>query len=207
MPGRGRPKAELVLTEADREDLERLVRGPTTPQSRALRARVILESASGLSNQEVAARVGVNDTTVSKWRSRFIRYGTQGLVDAPRSGAPRTVTDEDVELVIRKTLDELPRGATHWSTRSMAAATGMSRPTIHRIWRAFGLRPHRTETFKLSTDPYFVDKVRDIVGLYLDPPERAVVLCVDEKSQVQALDRTKPLLPMRPGQAERRSHD
>jgi transposase len=205
--GRGRPKPDLVLTEDERERLEGLVRRPTTPQARALRAKVILESATGLTNVEVAKKLGINNNTVSKWRTRYIRSGIEGLVDAPRSGAPRTVSDEDVEMVVRMTLDKRPRGATHWSTRSMAEATGLSRPTIHRIWRAFGLRPHVIETFKLSTDPFFVDKVRDIVGLYLDPPEHAVVLCVDEKSQIQALDRTQPMLPMRPGQAERRTHD
>jgi transposase len=155
----------------------------------------------------VAERLGITDSTVSKWRNRFIASRVEGLVDSARTGAPRTISDEDVERVVQKTLEEVPKGATHWSTRRMAAETGMTRGTIHRIWRAFGLKPHQSDTFSLSKDPDFVDKVRDIVGLYMNPPERAVVLCVDEKSQIQALDRTQPMLPMRPGQAERHTHD
>lgn len=204
---RGRPKAPLILTEADRVELERLARRPTTSQAKVLRATVILQSATGLSNTRVAERLGINNSTVSKWRNRFIAMGPSGLMDAPRTGAPRSVSDADVEAVVMKTLDELPKGATHWSTRSMAAATGMSQTAVSRIWRAFGLKPHVIDTFKLSSDPFFVDKVRDIVGLYMSPPERAIVLAVDEKSQIQALDRTQPMLPMRPGQAERYTHD
>jgi transposase len=160
-----------------------------------------------MSNMAVARELGVTDQTVCKWRGRYVKNGVAGLLDEPRSGVPRKITDDQVEAVIVRTLESTPRDATHWSTRSMAAATGLSRPTINRIWRAFGLQPHRTETFKLSPDPQLVEKVRDIVGLYLNPPERALVLCADEKSAIQALDRTQPILPMRPGQAERRTHD
>jgi len=155
----------------------------------------------------VARELRLTNATVGKWRSRYVAEGVAGLLDEPRSGAPRRITDELVEAVIVRTLESTPRDATHWSVRSMAAATGMTRQTVHRIWKAFGLQPHRSETFKLSTDPQLIEKVRDIVGLYLDPPERALVLCADEKSQIQALDRTQPTLPMRPGQAERRTHD
>jgi transposase len=160
-----------------------------------------------MSNTAVAEELDVTKQTVGKWRKRFQERRLDGLLDEPRPGAPRRITDSDVERVITMTLESTPRGATHWSTRSMAEATGMSQTAISRIWRAFALQPHRAETFKLSKDPLFVDKVRDIVGLYLNPPDRAMVLCVDEKSQIQALDRTQPLLPLRPGQAERRTHD
>jgi transposase len=160
-----------------------------------------------MTNNEVAARVGVNQATVCKWRGRFVTRRLDGLADEPRPGAVRTITDDDVERVIVKTLEETPADATHWSTRSMAKATGMSQTAISRIWRAFGLKPHLTESFKLSPDPQFIDKVRDIVGLYANPPEGALVLCVDEKSQIQALDRTAPVLPLRPGTPERRTHD
>jgi transposase len=173
----------------------------------ALRCRIVLACADGLNNQQVAARLDVNQATVSKWRSRFVARRLEGLHDEPRPGAPRTITDDDVEAVIVKTLEDTPRDATHWSTRSMADATGMSQSAISRIWRAFGLKPHLVETFNLSPDPQFIEKVRDIVGLYLNPPEGALVLCVDEKSQIQALDRTAPVLPLRPGLAERRTHD
>jgi transposase len=172
-----------------------------------MRARIILACAEGKPNGLVARQVRVRQQTVGKWRSRFLIKGLEGLLDEPRPGTPRRVTDADVEKVLTTTLESLPRDATHWSTRSLAQQSGLSRSTISRIWRAFGLQPHRSETFKLSKDPLFIDKVRDIVGLYLNPPDRALVLCVDEKSQIQALDRTQPLLPMRPGQAERRSHD
>jgi transposase len=158
-------------------------------------------------NYQVAERLGVNQATVRKWRTRFIARRLEGLSDEPRPGAPRTITDDDVERVIVKTLEETPPDATHWSTRSMAKATGMSQSTVSRIWRAFGLKPHQTETFKLSPDPQFVEKVRDIVGLYVNPPEGALVLSADEKSQIQALDRTAPVLPLRPGTPERRTHD
>ena len=173
----------------------------------ALRARIIIECAEGWSNGEVAEELGVTRATVGKWRRRFLEMGLDGLVDAPRPGTPRTITDEGVERVIAKTLEEMPANATHWATRSMAEATGLSQSSISRIWRAFSLQPHRIETFKLSNDPLFVSKVRDIVGLYLDPPDKALVLCVDEKSQIQALERTQPLLPLRPGLPACRTHD
>jgi transposase len=174
----------------------------------ARRARIILACAEeGSNNQSVARKLRLNPKTVGTWRRRFVEHRLEGLLDEPRPGAPRTVTDEQVEEVVIRTLESTPRGATHWSTRSMAKATGLSRMTVSRIWRAFGLRPHRSETFKLSPDPLFIEKVRDIVALYFNPPEHAAVLCVDEKSQIQALERTQPILPMRPGQIERRSHD
>ncbi len=172
-----------------------------------MRCRIVLAAADGERNKDIAAKVGCNPNTVGKWRRRFAEAGIDGLHDEPRPGAPRTITDEDVERVIVKTLEETPRDATHWSTRSMAAEVGLSQASISRIWRAFGLQPHRTEDFKLSPDPQFIDKVRDIVGLYLNPPDAAVVLCVDEKTQVQALDRTAPVLPLMPGVPERRTHD
>ena len=204
---RGRPMVEIRLTEEERAELERLARRPKSGQALATRARIVLDCATGSPSKEVAGRFGVKEHTVGKWRRRFVEARVDGLLDAPRPGAPRSVSDEDVERVITMTLESMPRDATHWSTRSMAAKAGLSQTTVSRIWRAFGLQPHRSETFKLSTDPYFIEKVRDIVGLYMSPPERAVVLCVDEKSQIQALDRTQPLLPMRPGQVERRTHD
>jgi transposase len=165
------------------------------------------DRAAGQTNTQVAHELRVTKQTVGKWRRRFLAKRVDGLLDEPRPGAPRTVTDARVEEVVRLTLESKPRDATHWSTRGMAGRCGLSQSTVTRIWRAFGLQPHRTETFKLSPDPLFIDKVRDIVGLYMDPPDRALVLCVDEKSQIQALDRTQPLLPMRPGQVERRTHD
>ena len=172
-----------------------------------MRARIILETTAGKSDMVVADELGTTRATVGKWRRRFLRDGCDGLLDEPRPGAPRTIGDEDVERVVVKTLESLPRDATHWSTRSMAKECGLSTATVSRIWRAFCMKPHRYETFKLSRDPLFIEKVRDIVGLYLYPPERAVVLCVDEKSQIQALDRMQPVLPMRPGLPERRTHD
>jgi len=203
----GRPTPTLRLTEDERVVLAGWARRPTTAQALALRARIILRAAADQTNTQVARELRVTKQTVGKWRSRFLDKRLDGLLDEPRPGAPRTVSDERVEEVVRLTLESKPREATHWSTRGMAARCGLSQSTVTRIWRAFGLQPHRTETFKLSPDPLFVDKVRDIVGLYLDPPDRALVLCVDEKSQIQALDRTQPLLPMRPGQVERRTHD
>lgn len=203
----GRPKAELVLTDEERTVLERLVRRRKSAQAMAMRARIVLCCAAGLNNRQVAEELGVSDGMVGKWRRRFVAKRLDGLFDEPRPGPPRTITDDRVEEVIIKTLEEKPRDATHWSTRSMAKATGMSQTTITQIWQAFGLQPWRTESFKLSTDPLFIEKVRDIVGLYLNPPERALVLCVDEKSQIQALDRTQPILPMMPGVPERRTHD
>jgi transposase len=172
-----------------------------------MRCRIVLAAAEGLQSRAIAARLGCNESTVGKWRGRFARRGLDGLHDEPRPGKPRSISDEDVERVIVKTLEEHPVGATHWSTRSMASATGMSQTAVSRIWRAFGLKPHRTEAFKLSPDPQFIDKVRDIVGLYLNPPEAAVVLCVDEKSQIQALNWTAPVLALMPGVPERRTHD
>jgi transposase len=203
----GRPLKPLQVPETDRKVLERWIRRPKTAQALALRARIVLRCAEGHSNGDVAEDFGITRQTVGKWRSRYLASGVDGLLDEPRPGAPRTITDDDVERVLTLTLESKPKDATHWSTRSMATASGLSQSAISRIWRAFALQPHRTETFKLSTDPLFIEKVRDIVGLYLNPPDRAMVLCVDEKSQIQALDRTQPLLPMRPGQIERRTHD
>ena len=178
-----------------------------TGQALALRARIVLACAQGGENREVAARLEIDKDTVGRWRRRFIEHRIDGLRDAPRAGAPRTIEDARIEAVIVKTLESAPKDATHWSSRGMAKASGLSTSSVQRIWRAFGLQPHRLETFKLSSDPDFVAKVRDVVGLYVAPPERAIVLCVDEKSQIQALDRSQPLLPMRPGQPARMSHD
>jgi transposase len=203
----GRPKAELVLSEQENRELNSLARRSRTVPQLARRARIVLACARGLDNKSVARKMRVTPQTVGTWRTRFVEQRLEGLLDEPRPGAPRQITDAQVEEVITRTLESTPRGATHWSTRSMAKATGLSRMTVSRIWQAFGLQPHRSETFKLSPDPLFIEKVRDIVGLYLNPPEHALVLCVDEKSQIQALERTQPLLPMRPGQAERRTHD
>lgn len=203
----GRPLPPLELSKAEQHELQRLERRRTSAQALALRARIVLACAEGWSNTEVARRCRVTRPTVGKWRQRYVERRIDGLLDEPRPGHPRTVSDEDVERVLVMTLESQPKDATHWSTRSMAKASGLSQSTVSRIWRAFSLQPHRSESFKLSTDPLFIEKVRDIVGLYLDPPDRALVLCVDEKSQIQALDRTQPLLPMRPGQVERRSHD
>jgi transposase len=203
----GRPKAALVLTDAERVTLTALTNRARTRPHLARRARLILLCGDGLPNTVVAHKLHVRQQTVCKWRARFVRERLDGLYDEPRPGAPRTIGDTDVERVLTRTLETTPRGQTHWSVREMARATGLSRMTISRIWRAFGLQPHRTETFKLSPDPLLIEKVRDIAGLYMNPPEHAVVLCVDEKAQIQALDRTQPLLPMRPGQVERRTHD
>lgn len=204
---RGRPKAELVLSEPEREQLVALTLRRKTAQALALRARIVLACAEGAENKTVAARLRVTQQTVGKWRTRFVEHRLDGLLDAPRPGAPRTIDDARVDAVIAKTLESVPAGATHWSTRRMAREAGLSQTAVSRIWRAFGLQPHRQETFKLSSDPLFVEKVRDIVGLYLDPPLKAMVLCVDEKSQIQALDRTQPLLPLAPGIPESRTHD
>src|SRR3989304_4578207 len=204
---RGRPLAPLTLTLDEQETLQRWVQRRKTAQALALRARLILAAAEGVPNHAIAARLQVTAQTVSKWRKRFLTRRVDGLLDEPRPGAPRTIRDADVERVITVTLETRPEDATHWSTRTMARRVGMSQSAVSRIWRAFGLQPPRSETFKLSQDPLFIEKVRDIVGLYLNPPDQALVLCVDEKSQIQALDRTQPLLPMRPGQIERRTHD
>src|SRR5438067_7613328 len=200
-------RAEVVLSDEDRQVLERWARRPKSSQALALRCRIVLAAAEGRSSTEIAAELGCTGSTVGRWRGRFARRGIDGLHDEPRPGKPRSISDEDVERVIVKTLEQQPANATHWSTRSLAAATGMSQSAVSRIWRAFGLKPHQTEAFKLSPDPQFIDKVRDIVGLYLNPPEAAVVLCVDEKSQIQALDRSAPVLPLMPGVPERRTHD
>jgi transposase len=197
----------VVLSEDERTTLERFARRPKSAQALALRCRIVLACAEGGHVGEVAHRLGLDPHTVGKWRRRFLEDRLDGLHDEPRPGAPRTISDNDVEAVIVKTLEETPLDATHWSTRSMANATGMSQSAVSRIWRAFGLKPHLVDTFKLSPDPLFVDKVRDIVGLYVNPPDAALVLCVDEKTQVQALDRTAPVLPLRPGLPERRTHD
>ena len=203
----GRPLSSLQLTDEEHETLQQWSRRPKTAQALAQRAGIILACAGGKRNSVVASMLHVTPQTVSKWRCRFVGGRLDGLLDEPRPGAPRSITDAQVQEVVTLTIESVPRNATHWSTRSMAEACGMSQSAISRIWRAFALQPHRTETFKLSRDPLFIDKVRDIVGLYMNPPDRALVLCVDEKSQIQALDRTQPILPMRPGQVERRTHD
>jgi transposase len=203
----GRPTVEVQLSEDERVTLERWARRPKSEQSLALRCKIVLACAEGLSNTEVARQLSVGTATVSKWRRRFVTARLDGLHDEPRPGVPRTYNDDAIEALVVKTLTEKPKNATHWSSRDMAKATGMSQPTVTRIWRAFGLKPWAADTFKLSEDPLFVEKVRDVVGIYLDPPEHAVVVCVDEKTGVQALDRTQPILPMRPGQVERRTHD
>ena len=203
---RGRPKAPLELIEEERETLERYARRRKISQQLALRARIILGCASGDTNREVARGLQVHESTVGKWRGRFVQNRIDGLLDEPRPGAPRSVSDDKVEEVVRLTLETTPRGSTHWSSRRLAEKVGLSFTTVQKIWRAFNLQPHRVETFRLSNDPLFVEKVRDIVGLYMNPPDAALVLCVDEKTQIQALNRTQPMLPMRPGQPERRSH-
>ena len=204
---RGRPKSPLILTADEVETLERWVRRPTTAQALAQRARIVLACTRGDHDTVVAAHARVTRQTVGRWRRRFIEERLAGLLDEPRPGAPRTITDDHVERVVRLTLETKPHDATHWSTRAMARRCGLSQTAVSRIWRAFALQPHRSETFKLSKDPLFIEKVRDIVGLYLNPPDTALVLCVDEKSQIQALDRSQPILPLRPGHPERRTHD
>ena len=194
-----------MLSEDERAALEGWVRRRSASQAWALRCRIVLECAAGASNKDVAEKVGSTPHAVGRWRSRFVEHRIAGLGDMPRCGAPRTVTDEQVAELIAATLERTPKGATHWSTRSMASAAGLSQSTVSRIWRAFALQPHRVETFKLSSDPYFIDKIHDVVGLYLDPPERALVFCVDEKSQTQALDRSQPVLPMMPGVPQRQT--
>lgn len=203
----GRPVTPVTLSEQERISLQNWARRPKSAQALAQRARTILLCAEGFTNTEVAVRVHWTKQTVGKWRQRFLDRRLDGLLDEPRPGTPRRLSDAAIERVLTMTLETTPVAATHWSTRSLAQACGLSRASVHRIWSAFALQPHRAETFKLSKDPLFIEKVRDIVGLYLAPPERALVLCVDEKSQIQALDRTQPLLPMRPGQIERRTHD
>ena len=207
MGQRGRPTAQITLSDDERETLQRWARRPKTGQALALRCRIVLAAAEGSTNQAIAKQLKCNPVTVGKWRTRFAEKRFDGLIDEPRPGQPRKITDEIVERVIVATLEESPPdGATQWSTRSMAARVGLNQTAVSRIWRAFGLKPHRIDDFKLSTDPQFIDKVRDVVGLYLNPPDAAVVLCVDEKTQVQALDRTAPVLPMIPGTPARRSY-
>ena len=197
----------IELSDVECEQLVAWTRRRTSAQALAARSRIVLAAADGLTNTEIAERLGISRKMAATWRARFAEYRLDGLLDEPRPGRPRTVTDAQVEAVIVRTLETTPKDATHWSTRSMAAETGLTQSAVHRIWRAFGLQPHRQDTWKLSKDPQFVDKVKDVVGLYLDPPERAVVLCVDEKSQIQALDRTAPILPLLPGVPERATHD
>lgn len=204
---RGRPLDPIQLAEDDRKLLEGYTRRRKTAQQLALRARIVLAAAEGHSNMAIAQRLDTTRETVGRWRKRFLEAGVDGLHDEPRPGAPRKIGDETVEQIVTLTLESTPENATHWSTREMALRVGVSATTVQRVWRAFGLQPHRTQGFHLSNDPLFIEKVRDIVGLYLDPPEHAVVLCVDEKTQIQALDRKQPILPMQPGQPERRTHD
>ena len=203
----GRPKKPLEIVDAAREKLSMIARRPKSAQAMAMRARIVLHCAQGMSNSEVARKMHITGPTVGKWRERFREFGLDGLLDEPRVGAPRKITDKQIEDVITKTLESMPANSTHWSTRLMAEQAGLTQNAIVRIWHAFGLQPHRVENFKFSKDPQFVEKVRDIVGLYLNPPDRAIVLCVDEKSQVQALNRTQPILPLAPGVPARQSHD
>jgi transposase len=203
----GRPKQALILSDEERDRLQSLAHRARSQPLLARRARLVLACAEGLDNKTVARKMRASLGMVGKWRSRFLKARLEGLYDEPRPGAPRKVSDAQVEQVVIQTLESTPRGQTHWSTRGLAKASGLSRMTVSRIWRAFGLQPHRSDTFKLSPDPLLVEKVRDIVGLYMNPPDHALVLCVDEKTQIQALDRTQPLLPLRPGQLERRTHD
>src|SRR5438552_9998863 len=203
----GRPKAALVLRPEQREQLEGLASSRSLPAGLVSRARIILLSASGKTNMQIARQMGLTNATVGKWRRRFVEQGVAGLHDELRPGRPRPISDERVARLVRKTLETKPKEGTHWSIRQMAEQTRISKSTVHRIWQSFGLEPHRQRHFKLSTDPFFVEKVRDIVGLYLNPPENAVVLCVDEKSQIQALERTQPLLPIGLGYVEGVTHD
>jgi transposase len=204
---RGRPVTAVVLTDEERDTLQRWARRPKSAQALAQRCRIVLGCAAGKSNKAVATELGVSQQMVCKWRGRFVADRLDGLADEPRPGAPRMIGDEQIEAVVVATLERQPDNATHWSRASMAKESGLSKSTVGRIWKAFGLKPHLVDTFKISTDPHFIDKVRDVVGLYLDPPEKALVLCVDEKSQIQALDRSAPVLPMMPGLPERRTHD
>ena len=203
----GRPKQPLTLSAEERERLESMAHRARSQPLLARRARVVLACAEGLDNQAAAKKLRCSKGMVGKWRARFLKARLEGLYDEPRPGAPRRIGDDQIEQIVVQTLESTPRGQTHWSTRELARASGLSRMTISRIWRAFGLQPHRSETFKLSPDPLLIEKVRDIVGLYMNPPDHALVFCVDEKNQIQALDRTQPMLPMRPGQLERRTHD
>jgi putative transposase len=203
----GRPKTPITLSDQELDQLQALVKSRSLPHGLVHRAHIVLLSAAGATNREIADKTGLSPQSVCKWRQRYLEHGLAGLHDELRPGRPRSVSDEQVATLVRKTLTTKPKGGTHWTVRSIAQKTGLSRPTVHRIWRAFGLQPHRQRHFKLSTDPFFVEKVRDIVGLYLNPPDKALVLCVDEKSQIQALDRTQPLLPMGLGYVEGVTHD
>ncbi|MFQ6067738.1 MAG: IS630 family transposase [bacterium] len=203
----GRPKEPIILSDQEREQLTSMVHSRSLPHGLVRRARIVLLAAEGAMNREIAEKVGLSAQSVCKWRQRYLQQGLSGLHDELRPGRPRSISDEEVATLIRKTLNTKPKDGTHWTIRSMAKETKISRPTVHRIWKAFGLQPHRQHHFKLSTDPFFVEKVRDIVGLYLNPPDKAMVLCVDEKSQVQALDRTQPLLPMGLGYVDGVTHD
>ena len=203
----GRPLVPFELSESTRKQLQSLVHSRSTPQGLVRRAEIVLLAADGWPNLAIASCLSTSPATVGKWRKRFVEQGLMGLYDELRPGAPRSIDDEQVAAVVYKTLHEKPEHQTQWTVRSMAAASGISKDTVHRIWRTFGLQPHRQKTFKLSTDPFFVEKVRDIVGLYLHPPEHALVLCIDEKSQIQALERTQPLLPLGLGYVEGVPHD
>ena len=203
----GRPKEPLVLSTRQREELESLARSRSMPHGLVRRAKIILLSADGMTNKAIGERIGMSNWVVGDWRKRYLRQGMAGLYDEARPGGPRSIEDEEIAALIRKTLDETPKNATHWTCRSLAAESGLSKSTVQRVWKAFGIQPHRQKHFTLSTDPYFVDKVRDIVGLYLNPPDKALVLCVDEKSQIQALDRTQPMLPMGLGYVEGLTHN
>jgi len=203
----GRPKPALVLNPQQREQLQGLASSRSLPAGLVTRARIVLMSAAGINNQEIARQLRTTTATVGKWRRRFLKQDVAGLHDELRPGRPRPISDDRVAQLVRKTLETKPKGGTHWSIRQIAEATRVSKSTVHRIWQAFGLQPHRQKHFKLSTDPFFVEKVRDIVGLYLHPPENAVVLCVDEKSQIQALERTQPMLPLGLGYVEGVTHD
>ena len=207
MPRTGRPKAELILTPDEREQLTRWSRRAKSSQALALRSRIVLTCAQGSTNNEAAAELGCSSATVGKWRARFVEHRLDGLSDEQRPGRPRTISVDQIEDVVVATLESTPANATHWSRAKMAERTGLSKTTIGEIWKKFELKPHRVDHFKLSNDPLFIDKLYDVVGLYLNPPEAAVVLCVDEKSQVQALQRSQPALPMMPGMPERRTHD
>jgi putative transposase len=203
----GRPKKPIILSREESEQLNSIAKSRSLPHSLVNRANIVLYAAQGIPNSVIAGRVNLSHQMVSKWRKRYLQQGIQGLHDELRPGRPRSISDDEIAMVIRKTIQTKPHDGTHWTIRSVAKETDLSRPTVHRIWRAFGIQPHRQRHFKISTDPFFVEKVRDIVGLYLDPPDKAMVLCVDEKSQIQALDRTQPLLPMGLGYVEGVTHD